>query len=294
MVEIDGSTKLTGILGYPVTHSVSPQMHNAAYAKLGLNYCYLPISVKPEDLERVLEGIRILGFAGVNVTIPHKEAVVTLLDEVTKIARLIGAVNVILIQEGRLIGYNTDGPGFIDSLREDAGFEVAGKRAVVLGAGGGAKSVAMMLAQDGVKNLVVSDLIYEKAENLCEYINSHFGIAPYACPSKSNELRKLVGTCDLLVNATPVGMHPKVNECPIEDDYIIPGSAIVYDLVYNPLETKLLKLAKKNGAKAVSGIGMLIRQGALAFSLFTEQEAPLSLMKEAALIALKSFPPSPR
>jgi shikimate dehydrogenase len=289
MVEINGSTKLTGILGYPVIHSVSPQMHNAAYTKLGLNYCYLPISVKPEDLERVLEGIRILGFAGVNVTIPHKEAVVTHLDEVTKIARLIGAVNVILIQEGHLIGYNTDGPGFIDSLREDAGFEVAGKRAVVLGAGGGAKSVALMLAQDGVKNLVISDLIYEKAENLCEYINSHFGIAPYACPSKSNELRKLIGSCNLLVNATPVGMHPKVNECPIEDDYIIPGSAVVYDLVYNPLETKLLKLAKKNGAKAVSGIGMLIRQGALAFSLFTEQEAPVSLMKEAALKALKSF-----
>jgi len=289
MVEINGSTKLTGIIGYPVTHSVSPQIHNAAYAKLGLNYCYLPISVKPEDLERVLEGIRILSFAGVNVTIPHKEAVVTHLDEVTKIARLIGAVNVILVQEGHLIGYNTDGPGFIDSLREDAGFEVAGKRAVVLGAGGGAKSVAMMLAQDGVKNLVISDLIYEKAENLCEYINSHFGIAPYACPSKSNELRKLIGSCDLLVNATPVGMHPKVNECPIEDDYIIPGSAVVYDLVYNPLETKLLKLAKKNGAKAVSGIGMLIRQGALAFSLFTEQEAPISVMKEAALKALKSF-----
>ena len=289
MVEINGSTKLTGILGYPVTHSVSPQMHNAAYAKLGLNYCYLPISVKPKDLERVLEGIRILSFAGVNVTIPHKEAVVTHLDEVTKIARLIGAVNVILIQEGRLIGYNTDGPGFIDSLREDAGFEVAGKFAVVLGAGGGAKSVAMMLAQDGVKKLVISDLIYEKAENLCEYINSHFGIAPYACPAKSNELRKLIGSCDLLVNATPVGMHPKMNECPIEDDCIIPGSAVVYDLVYNPLETKLLKLAKKNGAKAVSGIGMLIRQGALAFSLFTEQEAPVSLMKEAALKALTSF-----
>jgi len=292
MVEINGSTKLTGILGYPVTHSVSPQMHNAAYAKLGLNYCYLPISVKPEDLERVLEGIRILGFAGVNVTIPHKEAVVTHLDEVTKIARLIGAVNVILIQEGHLIGYNTDGPGFIDSLREDAGFEVAGKRAVVLGAGGGAKSVALMLSQDGVKNLIISDLIYEKAENLCEYINSHFGIAPYACPSKSNELRKLIGSCDLLVNATPVGMYPKVNECPIEDDYIIPGSAVVYDLVYNPLETKLLKLAKKNGAKAVSGIGMLIRQGALAFSLFTEKEAPIQIMKETALKALKSFPPS--
>lgn len=290
MAEINGSTKLTGIIGYPITHSVSPQMHNAAYAKLGLNYCYIPISVKPEDLERSLEGIRILGICGVNVTIPHKEAVIPHLDEVTKIARRIGAVNVILNQEGRLIGYNTDGPGFIDSLKEDAGFDVAGKRAVILGGGGGAKSVAMMLAQDGIKNLVISDLIYEKAENLCEYINSHFDIAPYACPPKSNELRKLIESCDLLVNATPVGMHPKVNECPIDDDYKISRSAVVYDLVYNPLETKLLKLAKANGAKAVSGIGMLVRQGSLAFSLFTEEEAPIQLMREAALKALKSFP----
>ena len=292
MVEINGSTKLTGIIGYPIAHSVSPQMHNAAYAKLGINYCYIPITAKPEDLERVLEGIRILGLAGVNVTIPHKEAVIPHLDEVTKIARVIGAVNVVLNQEGRLVGYNTDGPGFIDSLKEDAGFDVAGKRAVILGAGGGAKAVAIMLAQDGVKNLVISDLIYEKAEDLCEYINSHFDIAPYACPNKSSELRKIIETCDLLVNATPIGMHPKVDECPIDDDCKIPKSAVVYDLVYNPLETSLLKLAKANGAKAVSGIGMLVRQGALAFSLFTEEEAPVQILKEAALNALKSFPPS--
>lgn len=289
MAEINGSTLLTGIIGYPITHSVSPQMHNAAYSKLGLNYCYVPISVKPEDLERALEGLRMLGFAGVNVTVPHKENVVPHLDEVTKLARLIGSVNVILIQEGHLIGYNTDGPGFIDSLKEDAGFDVAGKRAVILGAGGGAKAVAMMLAKDGVKNLVISDLIYEKAETLCEYINSHFGIAPYSCPANSNELRKVIDKCDLIVNATPVGMHPKVNECPLEDDVEIPRSAVVYDLVYNPMETKLLKMAKANGAKAVSGLGMLIRQGALAFSLFTEEEAPESIMKEAALKALKSF-----
>jgi len=290
MVEINGSTKLTGILGSPIEHSVSPQMHNAAYSKLGLNYCYLPIPVRPEDLEKSLEGIRILGFVGVNVTIPHKEAVIIHLDEVTKIARLIGAANVILNQEGRLVGYNTDGPGFIDSLREDAGFDVAGKRAVILGAGGGAKAAAMMLAQDKIKNLVISDLVYEKAENLCEYINSHFEIAPYACPSKGNELRRVIENCDLLINATPVGMHPKMNECPIDDDYKIPKTAVVYDLVYNPLETKLLKLAKANGAKAISGIGMLVRQGALAFSLFTEEEPPIEIMKEAALKALKSFP----
>lgn len=286
MVEINGSTKLTGIIGYPIEHSVSPQMHNAAYETLGINYCYLPVSARPEDLEKVLEGIRMLGFAGVNVTIPHKETVVPHLDEVTKIARLIGAVNVILNQEGRLIGYNTDGPGFIDSLREDAGFEVAGKNIVILGAGGGAKAVSMMLAQDKAKTMVISDSIYEKAGNLCEYINSHFNIAPYACPVNSNELKTSIENCDLLVNTTPVGMHPNANDCPISDDYQLSQKTIVYDLVYNPLETKLLKLARSGGAKAISGIGMLIRQGALAFSLFTEQEPPIEVMKKAALKAL--------
>lgn len=289
MVEINGSTKLTGIIGYPTEHSVSPQMHNAAYEKLGLNFCYLPIPVKPNDLMKVLDGIRMLGFVGVNVTIPHKEAVITHLDEVTKIARLIGAANVILNQEGRLVGYNTDGPGFIDSLKEDAGFDVKGKNVVVLGAGGGAKAVTIMLAKDNVKTMVISDMIYEKAESLCEYINSHFEIAPYACPVNSKELRKSIANCDLLVNTTPVGMYPKVNECPIDDDYEIPSKAIVYDLIYNPLETGLLKLARSKGAKAVSGIGMLIRQGALAFSLFTEEEPPVKVMNEAALAALKSF-----
>jgi len=287
MIEINGSTKLTGIIGHPIEHSVSPQMHNAAYEKLGLNYCYVPISIRPDDLEKALEGIRMLGFVGINVTIPHKEAVIPHLDEVTKISRLIGAVNVILNQEGRLVGYNTDGPGFIDSLKADANFYVKGKNVVILGAGGGAKAVALSLAQDKVKTMVITDIIYEKAKNLSEYINSHFDIAPYACPVRSHELKKGIENCDLLVNSTPVGMRPKVNECPIDEDYKIPSKAVVYDLVYNPLETKLLKLAKSKGAKPVSGIGMLIRQGALAFSLFTEQEPPLDVMKEAALAALK-------
>lgn len=289
MVQINGSTKLTAIIGDPIEHSVSPQMHNAAYEKLGLNYCYLPLKVRPSDLEKVLEGIRMLGFAGVNVTVPHKEAVVPHLDEATKITRLIGAANVILNQEGRLVGYNTDGPGFIDSLKEDAGFEVAGKKVVILGAGGGAKAVALMLAQDKIKNLVISDIDYEKCRTLCEYINSHFEIAPYACKVKSAELKKSIGACDLLVNATPIGMHPNIDQSPIDDDYVIPAGAIVYDLVYNPMETKLLKWAKAKGARPVSGLGMLIRQGALAFSLFTEVDPPVGVMREAALKALKSF-----
>jgi len=287
MFEINGSTKLTGIIGMPIEHSVSPQMHNTAFDKLNLNYCYVPIPVKPEDLEKALEGIRMLGFVGVNVTIPHKEAVIPHLDEVTKLARLTGAVNVVLNQEGRLVGYNTDGPGFIDSLKEDAGFDVTGKKVVVLGAGGAAKAVTIMLAQDKVKTMVISDIDYERSEKLCEYINSHFSLAPYACPVKSKELYKSIEECDLLVNATPVGMYPKDKECPIDNSVIFKPETIVYDLVYNPLETKLLKLAKTKGVKPISGIGMLVRQGAVAFSLFTEEEAPVDIMKEAALKALK-------
>ncbi len=289
MVEINGSTKIAGIIGNPLEHSVSPQMHNAAYQKLGINYCYIPIQVKPDSLEDALEGIRMLGIVGVNVTIPHKEAVIPYLDEVTKIARLIGAVNVILNQEGHLIGYNTDGPGFIDSLKEDASFTPKGRNVVVLGAGGAAKAVTIMLAKEKVRTMVISDVVYEKAGRLSEYINSHFDIAPYACPVKSKELKKSIEKCDLLVNTTPIGMHPRPDRCPIDESYEISPKAVVYDLVYNPLETKLLKWAKAKGAKPVSGIGMLVRQGALAFSLFTEEEASEKVMKEAALKALKEF-----
>jgi shikimate dehydrogenase len=289
MVEINGSTKIAGIIGNPLEHSVSPQMHNAVYEKLGLNYCYVPILIKPEDLKDALEGIRMLGIVGVNVTIPYKETVITHLDEVTKIARLIGAVNVILNQDGHLIGYNTDGPGFIDSLKEDGSFTPKGKNVVVLGAGGAAKAVTMMLAKEKVKTMVISDVIYDKAGKLSEYINSHFDIAPYACPVKSKELKQSIANCDLLVNTTPIGMHPREDRCPIDESYEIQTKAVVYDVVYNPLETKLLKWANAKGAKPVSGLGMLVRQGALAFSLFTEEEAPAKVMREAALKALKEF-----
>jgi shikimate dehydrogenase len=286
---VTGSTKLTGIIGNPLEHSVSPQMHNAVYEKMGLDYCYVPIQVKPDSLSDALEGLRNIGFIGVNVTVPYKEAVIAHLDEVTKIARLIGAVNVILNQEGHLVGYNTDGPGFIDSLQEDASFNVKGKNVVVLGAGGAAKAITMMLAKNKVKTMVIADVIYEKAEKLCEYINSHCDIAPYAAPVKSQELKTFIEKCDLLVNSTPIGTYPRADRCPIDDSWKVNEKAVVYDLVYNPMETKLLKWAKASGAKAVSGIGMLVRQGALAFSLFTEEEASEKVMKEAALSALKSF-----
>lgn len=286
---IHGTTKIAGLIGYPIEHSVSFEMHNAAYEEAGIDYCYIPLPVKTQDLEKALHGIQSFGFAGANVTIPHKESVIAYLDETTKISRLIGSVNTILNQDGKLIGYNTDGPGFIDSLNKDCGFDPKGKRAVILGAGGASRAVSMMLAKEGVKTLIITDIIYERSKNLCEYINSHYKIAPYACPSNSKELMSGIESCDLLVNTTPIGMYPKVKECPIDKSIKIPSNALVYDLIYNPEETELIKLAKKCGARSSNGIGMLVMQGALAFSLFTEHEAPVEVMRSAVLKALKSF-----
>ena len=286
---IHGTTKIAGLIGHPIEHSVSFEMHNAAYDKAKLDFAYIPLNVTAQDLEKALIGVRSYRFAGVNVTIPHKENIIAYLDETTKISRIIGSVNTVLNQDGRLIGYNTDGPGFIDSLKADCNFDPKGKRAVIIGAGGASRAVSIMLAKEGVRNLIIADIQYEKAKNLCEYINSHFEIAPYACPVDSNELKISIESSDLIVNATPIGMFPNVKDCPIPKDFKLPTTALVYDLVYNPEETELLKLAKKCGAKTQNGIGMLVRQGILAFSIFTEHEAPMETMKTAVKEALKSF-----
>jgi len=279
--------KIVGIIGFPLGHSVSPAMHNAAYKELGLDYEYIPFEVEPEDLAQALPGLRALHIAGFNVTIPHKETIIPLLDDVTKLARTIGAVNTVVNQDGELIGYNTDGPGFIESLKEDANFEPEGKKAVILGAGGASRAVATMLAEAGALSLLISDIIEEKAKELAEYTD---GLTKTKCSwtkADSPLLRTEIQQADLLVNTTPLGMHPDVNKSPLPEKLKLPKTLLVYDLVYNPAETKLLKTARAAGCKAVSGLGMLIRQGALAFTVFTGEEAPVETMWSAAQKALR-------
>lgn len=270
--------KIVGIIGYPLGHSLSPAMHNAAFRKLGIDYEYVPFEVEPEDLKEALSGLRALHIAGFNVTIPHKEAIVPLLDEVTKLARTIGAVNTVQNQEGKLVGYNTDGPGFIESLKEDANFEPEGKSAVVLGAGGASRAVSTMLAEVGIKSLTITDIIEDKARALSEYLGGPCRFVKI----ESAGLQKSIEEADLLVNTTPIGMAPKINNCPISEKTKFNKKTLVYDLVYNPSETKLLKAAKAAGCKTCSGLGMLVRQGALAFSIFTGEEAPVDTMWDAA------------
>ncbi|MBN2057966.1 MAG: shikimate dehydrogenase [Candidatus Saganbacteria bacterium] len=279
--------KVTGLIGFPLGHSVSPAMHNAAFKELGLDYEYSAFEVAPEDLAEALNGLRALHVAGFNVTIPHKETIVPLLDEVTKLARIIGAVNTVVNQDGRLIGFNTDGAGFLESLKQDAGFEPKDKRGVVLGAGGASRAVCVMLAEAGVSELYISDLIEEKAKELSDYIDSYFGIKGGQLKVNSPELKKAVKQADLLVNTTPIGMAPKVNAAPLPDNFVLPTKLLVYDLVYNPGATKLLTRAAAAGCRTCSGLGMLVRQGAIAFSIWTGKEAPLEVMRQAAQKALR-------
>jgi len=276
--------KTVAIIGYPLGHTISPAMHNAAYKHLGLDYEYIPLEVPPEDLSKAVEGLRALHFAGFNVTIPHKEAIVPYLDEVTKLARRIGAVNTVQNQEGKLIGYNTDGPGFVESLKAEAGFDPKGKKVVILGAGGAGRAVAVSLAQEGAQTIYLYDVLLKKAQNLAEYLSDNFNSSIQALPLAS--LPASLTKSQLLVNCSPLGMHPKTDESPLPENIQLHKKLTVYDLVYNPKETKLLQQAKEVGAKAVSGLGMLVRQGALAFTVFTGKPAPLEIMFEAAKLEL--------
>jgi shikimate dehydrogenase len=279
--------KVVGIIGYPLGHSLSPAMHNAAFKKLGLDFEYVPFEVNPDDLPEALKGMRALHIAGFNVTIPHKETIVTLLDEVTKLARIIGAVNTVVNQEGKLIGYNTDGAGFIDSLKEDAQTDPQGKNVVLLGAGGAARAVAVILAEAKAKSLILTDIQNEKAKCLAEYVGSYFDIACNFVEPDSQELQTAIDKADILVNSTPIGMHPKTGQSPLSQTIKLHAGLLVYDLVYNPSKTKLLKTAKAAGCRTCSGLGMLVRQGALAFTLWTGKEAPVEVMRQAGETALK-------
>jgi len=275
-------TKIVGLIGYPLGHSVSPAMHNAAFKKLHLDFDYTTFEVPPEELEEALNGLRALHVAGFNITVPHKEAVIPFLDEVTPLAKIIGAVNTVVNQNGQLIGYNTDGPGFIDSLKATANFNSADKKVVVIGAGGASRAITVMLAESKVKSIVISDVVKEKAEALAEYVGSYFGLPVKSVEPNSEELQKALDQANLLVNTTPIGMKPKIDASPLAEKIKLPSTLLVYDLVYNPRQTKLLKTAVAAGCQTCSGLDMLVRQGALGFSLWTDQPAPFTTMFEAA------------
>ena len=276
---IKGTTKIAGVIGFPVEHTVSPGIHNAAFAALGLDCIYVPFPVRPENLEQAIRGLSPLSIIGINVTIPHKETVIAYLDEISEEARRIGAVNTVIVKGGRLIGDNTDGKGFMQALREEGKIDVREKKIVILGAGGAGRAVAMQSGLEGAGELVIFDKEEERSKRLRADIKREI---PWLCVEtiSPNGIKSALNEADILVNATPVGMNID-DELIIDSQWLFPRT-LVFDLIYNPRKTKLMQAGRKRGCPVVGGLGMLIYQGALSFELWTGKKAPLDVMRKAA------------
>lgn len=260
MLEVNGHTKQLAIFGYPVEHSFSPQMHNFISEKMGNNYVYTALEVEPEKLGDAIRGMRAMKIVGVNITAPHKNAVMQYLDEISDEARKFGSVNTVVNKDGKLIGYNTDAQGFCRSL-EYNGIEVEGKDILMLGAGGAAKPVCMLLAMKGAKSITLINRTKSKADELAEYVKTVIG---YKIGTEMS-----LEHYDLVINTTAAGMAPQLDKCPLEDMSFIDSNTAVADMIYNPPKTVFLKRAEENGAKIMNGLGMLIFQGLLAYEYFT-------------------------
>lgn len=269
---------LLGVIGDPIQHSKSPVMHTAALQAYGLTGAYLPFHVKGNRLEEAIRGIRALGFRGINVTVPHKVEVMNYLDHIDEGARLIGAVNTIVNDGGVLTGYNTDGIGYIRSLKEEAAPELKGKRVLVLGCGGAARGIVYALLQEAPGRVTIANRTAAKAQELAAEWSQLGNLT--GCSME--ELAEVLPEVDLIINTTSVGMHPHVSDCPL-DMRLIPEGIVVSDLIYNPLKTELLVQAEAKGCTIHSGLGMFIYQGAYAFEHWTGLTAPVDAMRAAVL-----------
>ncbi len=268
-MKISGRTKITGLFGYPVEHTLSPAMHNAAFEALGLDYCYAAFPVHPDYLGEAVKAIRALNLCGVNVTIPYKEKVIPFLDDIDKEASYIGAVNTIVNSKGMLKGYNTDGRGFMQSLFE-CGISAEGKEVLIVGAGGASRAISYYLGKE-VKKLCLYDIEKEKAERLIADLKKNFDNV-----STVDDISK-IEKYHILINATPLGLK---EEDPLPfDAALLRSDQIVYDLIYK--KTRLLDEASKKGCLTLDGLGMLLWQGVFAFELWTGVSPPVDIMRDA-------------
>jgi len=273
--QVAGSTRVAAVIGHPIRHSISPVIHNAAFRALDLDWVFTAFEVAPGRAAAAAEGARDLGVAGLSVTMPHKADVVRALDELTPTAETLGAVNTVLRRgSGQLIGDNTDGAGFLDALRTDEGFDPAGSRCLVVGAGGAARAVVLALAGAGAREVIVANRTVSRAE---EAVALAPGVARLGTTDEA-------GDVELIVNATPQGMGGDLT-LPVQAAALGPGQLVV-DLVYHPAHTPLVEVARERGAAATNGLGMLIHQAAHAFRLWTGEDPPLEVMSAAALAEL--------
>ncbi|BCB04903.1 shikimate dehydrogenase [Bacillus sp. KH172YL63] len=269
---------LYGVIGDPIAHSMSPLMHTSAFRESGVDATYVKFHVKKEDLPQAIEGIKALGIRGVNVTVPHKEQVMELLDEIDPLAEAIGAVNTIVNENGKLTGYNTDGLGYVEGLRNMSKEPLEGKSMLIIGAGGAAKAIYYTLASLGVRVIDVTNRTKERAEKM-------IGACPFQLDSTSltlEEAEKRLQDYDVIIQTTSIGMFPHIDESPLVMHEVKQGS-IVSDIIYNPLETSLLKQAREKGAQTQNGLDMFVYQGALSFEKWTGIFPSYSIMKNTVL-----------
>ncbi len=283
MKEITGNTVLTGLLGSPVSHSISPMMHNEAFRQLNLDYVYLAFDVGVADMASAVNGFRTLNVRGFNVTMPGKNIMPSLCDKLTPAAEICGAVNTVVNDNGILTGYTTDGTGYLRAV-QDAGHNIIGKKMTLLGAGGASTAIFVQAALDGVSEISIFNnrsKNFERAQTIIsklrEYTSCKVNLFDYE--DKAN-LRREIGDSSILVNGTSVGMAPNTDSSIITDTTMFHKDLIVSDIIYNPRETKLMKLAKEAGCQTFNGLYMLLYQGAEAFKLWTGQDMPIDIIKQ--------------
>ncbi|MFB0544727.1 MAG: shikimate dehydrogenase [Asgard group archaeon] len=281
---ITSKTVACAVIGDPIHHSLSPNMHNAAFQCLNLDYVYLAFRVQKENLGEAISGFKALNFCGFNVTIPHKEECIKYLDEIDETALKIGAVNCVVNENGILKGYNTDGIGALRVVTE-GGFELDGKKIVILGAGGAARAIVFTFAKLASK-INILNRTFPKAKKLVEDVSRTAKILIIAKKLSYENLKESILEAELLVNTTSVGMYPKTEETIVPQE-LLHEKLTVFDAVYNPPETRLLREAKSIGAKTIDGIDMLVYQGAEAFEKWTGKKAPIQVMKKTVLKSLK-------
>lgn len=273
---IKGSTNIVALIGHPVEHSFSPPMHNRAFEKLNMDYAYVAFDVEPANLKSAIEGAKALNIKGFNVTIPHKISVMEFLDEIDEVASLIGAVNTIDFKNMK--GYNTDGIGAVKAIEEVT--SIKGKNVVIAGAGGASRAISFYIAKYGADTMTILNRNPLKAQNLASDV-SNSGLIGEVKSDSISEINAYLADADILIDTTPVGMHPNVDDEPIATSQNMHEDLVVFDAVYNPNETVLLKEAIKAGAKPVYGIKMLLYQGAESFKIWTGHDAPVDEMEMA-------------
>jgi len=273
---ITAKTLITGLIGNPVEHSVSPIFQNKLCEIMNIPSVYLPFRVLPGDLGKVIDAFKVLEVKGFNVTIPYKTEILDFLTEISEEASIMGAVNTVKIHGDKLCGYNTDGLGFIRAL-ESQGVQIKDKNVVMLGAGGAARAAVVTLAQHGAKQIAILNRTEDKAKKLSELVSHKVADVAISAELSQDSINKFASNCDILVNSTPVGMWPNIDKSPVDSEDVFVNHPMVFDMVYNPLKTKFLSLAEKNSCKVISGLGMLVYQGICAFEIWHDVRVPLEV-----------------